>query len=193
MTRLLSLGGVALGVIVLTTACGSNAPTSIRPLAPTMPASATAGASATPSNSSSPSMPVTPSPSAPRTSTPPTVTHHRTPSAAGTTTNSTTSRVPPPAATTTTTTRRSPVPNVVGLSYAQAKARLDSAGDKFFVLCGGGPGPNGTVTFQDPPGGTTSVWNTLVEVSVKWTSPLDPSSPPGPSSGPIPQKPCPYS
>ena len=190
MTRLFSLAGIAVTVILLTSACGTNHITPAPAQTPSMPLSASASTSPTSSTSATPHTSATPGPQVRHTSTPPPATHRAT-----TSTTSTTSRLPPPKPPATTPAPRPPVPNVVGMALTQAKARLASAGDKYFVLCGGGPvnGPNGTVAYQNPAGGTPSTWNTLVELSVTWVAPLDPSSPPSMTGGPIPQKPCPYS
>ena len=205
MTRLSSFAGLALATIVVTTGCGTSPVAQTQPeVSSTSPATASVGP-ATPSPqprraSPAPKHTATPSPT-PTTTTPRATT-------AGSTTSttrafvstashptSTTSSAPARVATTTTSPSRAPVPNVVGLSFAQAKSRLQSAGDKYFVLCGGAVAglPNGTVYSQDPPGGSPSAWNTLVEITVLWADPVDPTSAPGPSSGPIAQKPCPYS
>lgn len=206
MTRLFPFAGLALGAIVLTTACGTS-----------QTSQAQTGVSSSTSSSASPSGQATPSPLPRPTSQPPAPRHSAAPPSTAITvprataasktsttapivsktsrTTSTTSPVPPRAVTTTKSASRPPVPNVVGLSFSQAKSRFQSAGDKYFVLCGGAVAglPNGTVYSQDPPGGSPSAWNTLVEITVLWAAPIDPTSAPALTSGPIAQKPCPYS
>lgn len=205
MTRLSSFAGLALGVIVVTAGCGTNQVTQAQPeVSSTSPATASPGA-ATPSPQPRPASPAPKRKAAP-SPTPSTTKPRATPAGSTTSTTrafvstashptSTTSSAPPRVTTATTSASRPPVPNVVGLSFAQAKSRLQSAGDKYFVLCGGAVAglPNGTVYSQDPPGGSPSAWNTLVEITVLWADPIDPTSTPGPTSGPIAQKPCPYS
>lgn len=206
MTRALSIGGLTLTVILLTAACGTKGTTAGNAQAPLAPPSAS---ESTPATTSAPQTttpgparaPHGPSPSGtPATSAP----TRSAASPTGSRTWSATAASGPTATTTSRWTTRAPattapprpaVPNVVGMTYTEAKSRLQGAGDKYFVLCGGGPSTdaNGIVYSQSPAGGSASAGSTLVEISVTWAAPIDPSSAPPMRSGPIAQKPCPYS
>jgi hypothetical protein len=190
MTKWSRLGGVSLAVLVFVAGCGGTTPNGRAPSGSPSPDPSVSVAGSVPPAADPTTVPASisvagtspaPAPPAPGAGSPATSTDR-----------ASQSRTTAPASSSRVASRT--VPNVLGMPYPEAKAQLDGAGVKSFALCGGGPSsdPNGVVYFQTPSGGSPASPNTSVEVSVAWIAPINPSQPPGPSSGPIPQKPCPY-